>query len=58
MDICERFGFSSQNAAHDHLACLARKHVICFRPGAKRGYIMLPPWSEYIDTNIAPEAAA
>jgi repressor LexA len=37
VEIAEYFGFSSANAAEDHLRALARKDVIELLPGASRG---------------------
>src|SRR5581483_8717712 len=36
-EICEQFGFSSPNAAEQHLRALAQKGVIEMLPGASRG---------------------
>jgi repressor LexA len=42
-EICARFGFSSPNAAEEHLRALARKGVIEILPGASRGLRILQP---------------
>lgn len=42
-EICARFGFSSPNAAEEHLRALARKGAIEILPGASRGLRILQP---------------
>ncbi len=42
-EICARFGFSSPNAAEEHLRALARKGAIEMLPGASRGLRILQP---------------
>jgi repressor LexA len=42
-EISARFGFSSANAAEEHLRALARKGVIEILPGASRGLRILQP---------------
>jgi len=42
-EICAHFGFSSPNAAEEHLRALARKGAIEMLPGASRGLRILQP---------------
>ena len=44
-EIAAHFGFSSPNAAEEHLRALERKGVIEILPGASRG---LCPWGEWL----------
>jgi repressor LexA len=41
-EICDRFGWSSTQAAHDHLAALARKGYLERVPNIARGLRLLP----------------
>lgn len=44
-EIAERFGWSSPNAAEDHLRCLARKGAIQIHRGKARGIYVTGEWS-------------
>lgn len=43
LEICERFGFSSANAAHYHLSALERKGYLHREPHTSRGLTLTEP---------------
>ena len=46
VELAQNFGWASPNAAADHLASMARKGVLSFRPAKSRGYIIAYPWCD------------
>lgn len=42
-EIANEFGWTSTNAAVDHLSLLARKHLVVHRPRTARGWRALSP---------------
>ena len=45
-EICEAFGFTSHNAAEQHLQAIARKGAIKLIAGVSRGIVLPPPSNE------------
>lgn len=55
-EIAEKLGFSSANAAQQHLKALERKGIISLRDGKSRGIMIAPAGLEIIAEHLGEEA--